>query len=487
MLVLLLNQVPAGQTLPLSGIASGEAFGAASISGGAASLNLTGIASAEAFGTFTVAGGPITVNETGIASAEALGAPSVAGGNAALAGTAIPSGEAFGTVTLSNFTVLLPAGISSAEAFGAPSLTGGTSTIAQTGIGSAEAFGASLLSSAVTLPLAGISSAEAFGAVTQAGNRAFGLSGLASAEAFGVAAVVINSQFSPLGISSAEAFGTPTIVGSFVFALGGISSGEVFGGPGLSGGESWLTLTGIPSAEAFGPVVLGQPLFLQAPSIPSAEGLFSPRITPAKPVRVITFPNGQVLTSMALTPQAINITLQTLTCWMLGCDPASDPQAYYKVRLEWPTQGQPAWDINEDICFLRATEEDGEYNKIRDRKLSYQDSISLESTDTYTRIWRVSWSFYGPNSFDNARQVKSALMSLDFVSDQLADMSLYLDTQLTATTRNPEKFGSQWWERTDLSVRMNELVTESLTVSTIASAEVILIENDRGQVADITI
>ena len=471
-----------------AGIGSDESFGAPAVSLGAATLTPIGVATGEAFGSFTVTPGTAPLAQSGIGSGEAFGASSLAGGNAAVAAPAIPSAEGFGAATLSNYTVLLPAAIASGEAFGAPALAGGPVSVAGTAIVSAEAFGAPALSSAASVAPAGIVTAEAFGAFLAASDRAFGLASLAGAEAFGLASLIQNGFFTPAGISSAEVFGAqPGIVASAVVSLSGLSSAEAFGLATLLGNNGSIFPGSILSAEAFGLITLGQPLYLTPPGIPSAETIFSPRIRPAKPLRVITYPNGQVLRSMALTPQAFNITLQTLTAWMLGCDPASDPRAYYKVRLEWPTQGQPAWGVDEDICFVRATEEDGAYNKIRDRKLAYQDALSLESTDTFTRIWRVSWSFYGPNSFDNARQVKSSLLTMDFVSDQLAQMDLYLNTEIGATTRAPEKFQGQWWERTDLAVRMNELVTESLSVNTIASAEVILIENDRGPVADLTI
>lgn len=70
-------------------------------------LNPTGIASAEAFGTPTVTGGAITVTATGIASAEAFGTPSVVVAGVAQTidldtpNLAIASAEAFGTPSVS--------------------------------------------------------------------------------------------------------------------------------------------------------------------------------------------------------------------------------------------------------------------------------------------------------------------------------------------------------------------------------------------------
>ena len=204
------------------------------------------------------------------------------------------------------------------------------------------------------------------------------------------------------------------------------------------------------------------------------------------PTATTHFPNGDTLTTTALTPPALHLVLQPLTCRRLGRSPETHPLAYSKVRLDWPTGGQPAWGINDDVCFLKVSEEDDPYNRIRDRRLTPNDAVSVTTTITYTRVWRVSWSFYGPTSFDAARLVKSALLNLDFPADTLQAANLSLVTDLAATTRNPEKFQGQWWERTDLTAKLNELVTETLTVAIIASAEV-MVATESGPVADFTI
>lgn len=168
---------------------------------------------------------------------------------------------------------------------------------------------------------------------------------------------------------------------------------------------------------------------------------------------------------------------------MLGINPSSDPLAYSKVRLEWPTGGQPAFAITDDVAFLRTTEEDDQYNRIRDRQVTPHDSASLTTTDTYTRVWRVDWTCYGPTSFDNARLLKSGML-LDFSHGALAASNLYLVTDIPATTRAPELFQGQWWDRSDVHLRLNELVTETTTVASIATAEVRLYTVS-GLVADL--
>jgi hypothetical protein len=176
---------------------------------------------------------------------------------------------------------------------------------------------------------------------------------------------------------------------------------------------------------------------------------------------------------MPLTPSSLGVILQPLVCQMLGIDVSTDPLAYSKVRLGWQTLGQPGWGVSDDVCTIQATEEDDKYNRIRDLEYTAASSTSFTKTFIYTRVWRVAFSFYGPTGFDNARTLKSALLSTDAIRYALAASALYVVSDMPATVRAPELFQGQWWERSDFSVRMNEQVTETQTVSAIASVEVL--------------
>jgi hypothetical protein len=91
----------------------------------------------------------------------------------------------------------------------------------------------------------------------------------------------------------------------------------------------------------------------------------------------------------------------------------------------------------------------------------------------YTRVWSIAFAIYGPNSFDHARLIKSALF-MDWTHDILAASNLYAVMDISDPRRVPELFSGQWWERVDFSCRFNEGITETTTTPSIASVEVIL-------------
>jgi hypothetical protein len=194
-----------------------------------------------------------------------------------------------------------------------------------------------------------------------------------------------------------------------------------------------------------------------------------------------TFTNGESLVSTALTDDDVTKILQSLTLNILGIDPASDVDAYKKVRVGW--KAQPAPKRTDDTVSIRVSESDSPNNKQRDRKFLPNDVGSIQQVDTFMRFWECLWSFYGPNGFDHARLLKSALR-LTFTRYTLLASQLSFVPRFGATLRAPELFEGAWWERSDVKLVLTELVTETLVINTIASIEVLLF-NERGQVADI--
>ena len=198
-------------------------------------------------------------------------------------------------------------------------------------------------------------------------------------------------------------------------------------------------------------------------------------------------PNVGTMTSTGLTQAQVSNIWQNLVLQCLGISPSgpTDNAAYSQVRVDWPTPGQPAWDIKQDVAFIRATEAPDRYNTAHEIQPVTQPGTTYPETIIYTRVWELSFIFYGPNAFDRARQVKACLYQ-DFVHDALAASNLYLNTVIGTPRRNPELFQNQWWERTDYTAQMNEQVTDTLTKQAAQSVEVRL-QSALGIISDVVV
>lgn len=165
----------------------------------------------------------------------------------------------------------------------------------------------------------------------------------------------------------------------------------------------------------------------------------------------------------------LNILFQNLTLAMIGAD-----GQYGKVRIGWPTQGQPAWKIDEDVAFLLVSETDDPYNRQRETDAVEHDAQTVLLRTKYTRIINVRWVFYGPGSNEAAQTVRDSIY-FDVFRDVLAASQLFLIPDIPAPRRIPEAFQGRWWERADLSMRFNQAVSLERTVHFIKSADITLV------------
>lgn len=161
-----------------------------------------------------------------------------------------------------------------------------------------------------------------------------------------------------------------------------------------------------------------------------------------------------------------------ITCTMLGLDPAKECNQD-KVRLAWPTNGAPGWKIDEDICFLRITPVDDA--QARELNICYNPSQEnkayIKKQVGYTRVHKINWTLYGPNSYDNADLIRHLIFGTEYMT-KFKKKNLFLVTDVPMPVRLPELYNGQWWERTDFSATFNESVIRENEVPYIQSADI---------------
>ena len=160
------------------------------------------------------------------------------------------------------------------------------------------------------------------------------------------------------------------------------------------------------------------------------------------------------------------------------------------MRDWWQTQGQPFGDVNTDVCYVSCAPESVDYRLVRDRAyatMPAQPGVPEQIKETWTRTrgWRVSWTLYGPNATDRARQIYDALF-LDYFNDQLNLQQLFPIPDMPEPARVPELINAQWFERADFYCVMYEYVTETILDNVVKSVEVKLYDKD-GLESDTTV
>lgn len=166
-----------------------------------------------------------------------------------------------------------------------------------------------------------------------------------------------------------------------------------------------------------------------------------------------------------------------ITCKMLNIDSTKEKNQG-KVRIAWPTDGAPGWKINDDVVFLRITPEDDKMT--RHLNIIYNpdedDRAYLKRKTGYTRVHKIDWTLYGPNSYDDADLIRYLIFDFDYMK-QFKKKNLFLITDVPMPTRLPEFYNGQWWERTDFSATFNEGVVRESKVPYITSTDFKIIKD----------
>lgn len=177
-----------------------------------------------------------------------------------------------------------------------------------------------------------------------------------------------------------------------------------------------------------------------------------------------------MMTDTILSKDQIEDFFQNLTLQILGVDPNS-PSSQSRVRIEWPKNGYPGWKIDEDIAFLLVTYDDDAITRQMDVNYAPLDEYQANHLLSYTRVVRVSWTCYGPNSFNDIDTIRSSLYIPKY-KELIKANNLALILDVPNPMRSPELFNGQWWDRSSFYARFNEKVTRTSAVPYITGSDV---------------
>jgi hypothetical protein len=178
----------------------------------------------------------------------------------------------------------------------------------------------------------------------------------------------------------------------------------------------------------------------------------------------------------------VGILFQTLTLHQLSLDEAiiawaafkagtgpSVSNPYEQVRLAWQRGGAPAWGVVDDVVILRATVTDTPYHlpdTVYTEHVDPSNEYLLDQKTVRAAALSVYYSFYGPNSFDNALWIRDTIKYQEN-HDILARALIYIIPRAFPARRIPEEWQGQWYERTDLEMLFNWTVSRTAVINAV--------------------
>ena len=133
---------------------------------------------------------------------------------------------------------------------------------------------------------------------------------------------------------------------------------------------------------------------------------------------------------------------------------AAREAAGQSIRNSWASQGAPPWKITDNRVFLKVVFEDSPYTKQREYSYRRRTDLTANQVMDMTNCIRVSWTFYGPESYSNALRV-FALLGDPRLTRELELNEVFLVPDVRSPTRTPELFAGNFWERADVYALFN--------------------------------
>jgi len=154
-----------------------------------------------------------------------------------------------------------------------------------------------------------------------------------------------------------------------------------------------------------------------------------------------------------------------------------------EVRHSWPTGGAPAFKVSDNVIFLKIYDVK---SPITDQQeIKYDASLTYPEKRSYTRTLMVNWICYGSLSWDYATDIRSKIFYSEH-HDTLANNSIFIVPDFDPPKRLPELWQGQWYERCDLNISFNELVTIERDFNNIEQVPFGIYDKD-GLITEITI
>lgn len=150
----------------------------------------------------------------------------------------------------------------------------------------------------------------------------------------------------------------------------------------------------------------------------------------------------------------------------------------FDVRHSWPTNGAPAFSNEDNLVFLKIFEAASPVTQQRENTYTQEGSPEAPNMETtYTRTLRVTWNFYGSDSWDNARILKDSIFYQEN-HDILAVQRIFMVPDFDPPQRVPELWEGLWYERCDLTIYFNEGISINRELPAIETVGIVVMDHE---------
>lgn len=181
----------------------------------------------------------------------------------------------------------------------------------------------------------------------------------------------------------------------------------------------------------------------------------------------------------------INLTdrqFEDIVTNLLASNTGLDPNKG-EIRVAYSQNNYPSWKHTDTVVAYYLQPVDDVYGEDVIDSYRYRDGETIKpfnKSTTFTRVYDCIISVYGPECRSLA-----TIISKSFLSDEnrleLSKSKIYPVPKTPPPNYVPYEFNSQWWQRADVTIRLNVLTTLTSQVEAIQSVNIKVITKETGE------
>lgn len=180
-----------------------------------------------------------------------------------------------------------------------------------------------------------------------------------------------------------------------------------------------------------------------------------------------------------LTNISINDTQleDIITSWLgelTGLDPNKG-----QVRIAYGQDNYPSWSHRDSVVAFYMQPVDDTLGEDLSKDYNYNQD-KFDETIRFTQVYDCLISVYGPNCKTLATLIRTNFL-LDSKRLNLSKNNIYPVLKTPPANYLPYEFNSQWWQRCDVTIRMNVYTVLTSQVEKIQSVNIKVITKETGE------
>ena len=178
--------------------------------------------------------------------------------------------------------------------------------------------------------------------------------------------------------------------------------------------------------------------------------------------------------SISIDDTTFENIITNLLASITGLDPNKG-----EIRIAYGQDNYPSWKHTDTVIAYYLQPVDDLYGEDITDNYQYQNS-KFNKSSAFTQVYDCIISVYGSNCRSLATIISKA-----FLSDEnrlaLSKAKIYPVPKTPPASYVPYEFNSQWWQRADVTIRLNVFTTLTSQVEPIQSANVKVITKETGE------